>query len=554
MATSSQTTAGGRRQRARAGLGLSASDQLGSDSIGTPLYMAPELFNHEPYSPSSDLYAAGVVLYQPLTGVHPFCPLRPQIPDRVLEEEPDLAAVDERYGRSSTNCWPNPPRPVRHSPPKRCSLLAAALDQPAPPETAAIRESYLQAAKFVGREAEMAQLTAALTQAASGNGSAWLIGGQSGAGKSRLLNELQTQALVAGFQVWRGQAIAEQGALLQVWQEIVGMLVLNTTLSEREAGILKEIFPKLEQLLGQPVPDLPRLEGPAHLQRLINTLVSVIQRQKQPVLLLLEDLHWARESLRPLEQLAYELDGQPLLIIGTYRNDERPQLPKLLGPAVQLLTLSPFGESGVRELAQAMLGRAAKQPELIAHLLQETEGNVFFLVEVLRAWAEEAGGLQEVRETAVSHQVLTGGILQIVRRRLQKVPPHYQPLLQLAAIGGRQLDLAVLARLRGTVDLQAWLLACNEAMVLEVTDNTWRFAHDKLREGLLQNLDAADESMATSKWPSPSKPFMTTPKNRPSFWQPIGARRATTLKRFITASKPVNSCTMPASLNALLSC
>ncbi|MEZ4591183.1 MAG: ATP-binding protein [Chloroflexota bacterium] len=87
--------------------------------------------------------------------------------------------------------------------PEALKMLADALNQPAPPETTAIRESYLQeAAKFVGREAEMAQLTEALAKAHDGSALVWLVGGESGVSESRLVDEFRTHALVSGWQVF----------------------------------------------------------------------------------------------------------------------------------------------------------------------------------------------------------------------------------------------------------------------------------------------------------------------------------------------------------------
>ena len=79
--------------------------------------------------------------------------------------------------------------------------LALAAGLPPPAETAEIRESFLQAAAFVARAAELSTLRSALDEAIAGRGSIWLVGGESGVGKSRLLDELRTLALVRGTRV-----------------------------------------------------------------------------------------------------------------------------------------------------------------------------------------------------------------------------------------------------------------------------------------------------------------------------------------------------------------
>jgi tetratricopeptide (TPR) repeat protein len=124
-------------------------------------------------------------------------------------------------------------------------------------------------------------------------------------------------------------------------------------------------------------------------------------------------------------------------------------------------------------------------------LQRETEGNPFFLVEVVRALALEAGQLSKIDEMAIPERIFAGGVQEIVRRRLDRVPAGALPLLQLAAVAGRELDLALLAALAPEFRLRTWLTTCAEIAVLDVQRGRWRFAHDKLREGVLDALSAA---------------------------------------------------------------
>src|SRR5258707_1825583 len=129
------------------------------------------------------------------------------------------------------------------------SALCAATSQPIPAEDAALRESFLQAAQFVGREAEFARLKTALDETIGGHGSAWLVGGESGVGKSRLLDELRTRSLVAGALVLRGQAVEGGGLPYQLWRDPARRLALSTSLTDLEAGIVKEVVPDIGALL-----------------------------------------------------------------------------------------------------------------------------------------------------------------------------------------------------------------------------------------------------------------------------------------------------------------
>jgi tetratricopeptide (TPR) repeat protein len=365
--------------------------------------------------------------------------------------------------------------------------LAAATGQPLPVETAATRESFLQAARFVGRAAESAKLTAALDEAIAGQGSAWLIGGESGVGKSRLLNEMRTRALVNGTLVLSGQAVSETGAPYQVWREPLRRLILVTDLNDTDAGILKVLVPDIANLIGRAVPDAPDLEPEQARKRLLGVLASIFHRQTQPIVLILEDLHWAgSESLTALSQI--DQSAVKLLILGSYRNDESPDLPEKL-PQMRTLQLKRLGGTDIAALSESMLGEAGRQPRVLNLLQRETEGNVFFLVEVVRALAEEAGQLDRIGTMTLPANVFTGGVQRIVQRRLGRVPETARPLLQVAAILGRQLDLAVLQAAAPDENLERWLADCNDAAVLEVHDEYWRFTHDKLREGVLAALD-----------------------------------------------------------------
>lgn len=110
---------------------------------------------------------------------------------------------------------------------------------------------------------------------------------------------------------------------------------------------------------------------------------------------LLEDLQWAdAESVALLAQVSADLSDPsaalPLLIVASYRDDEAPRLPPAL-PAMRTLRLDRLDQSRIEALCEAMLGPAGRDGRLIELVARETEGNTYFIVEVLRALAEEAG-------------------------------------------------------------------------------------------------------------------------------------------------------------------
>ena len=155
-----------------------------------------------------------------------------------------------------------------------------------------------------------------------------------------------------------------------------------------------------------------------------------------------------------------------------------------------LLPLKRLSDESIADLSAAMLGPAGKQTALVDFLVRETEGNAFFIVEVVRALAEEAGQLDRVAQMKLPEHVAAGGMMSVVQRRLSRVRPADRPLLELAAVAGRQLDVALLQNAAHEMDVAAWLMRCANAAVLEPQATVWRFVHDRLREGLLSELSA----------------------------------------------------------------
>jgi predicted ATPase len=127
--------------------------------------------------------------------------------------------------------------------------------------------------------------------------------------------------------VLRGQAISEGGAAFQVWRDILRSLSLYSSPTDFEASVLRSVISDIEQLTERPansLPALPELAPAAATMRLAATVEAIIVRVNQPLLFVLEDLQWASsENLALLERLAMLCGKFPLLIVATYRNDER---------------------------------------------------------------------------------------------------------------------------------------------------------------------------------------------------------------------------------------
>lgn len=492
--------------------GVNTSSNNRDKIAGTLAFIAPEVFTGEGVSPQSDLYSFGIIAYELLTERFPF-DINVHVGvliHSILNIMPSFDGIDEPVANLLRRLLAKSAGDRYWNAEETLNALCAATGQPHPRESIDVRESFLQAAEFVGRGDELGQLAEALNTARQGQGSIWLIGGESGVGKSRLIEETRVQAIIQGALVLRGQGIAEGGVPYQLWREPARWLALVTELTDLEAGILMALVPDIEQLLERKITPAPALDERRSLRRLAATLIALLRRQKQPVVLILEDLHWAVESLEILKMLVNVILELPVLIIGSYRSDERPDLPTEI-PAANTLPLARLSESDIRVLSEQMLGENGSLPEIVSLIHRESEGNAFFIVEVVRTLAEEAGSLSNIGRTTLPEAVFAGGMQTVLQRRLRRVPPNAYALLKLAAVAGRELDLKLLRLLiqslpspdkneTGTLvlDLDTWLRTCANAAVLELEDGRWRFAHDKLREATISEIEA-DERITLNR-------------------------------------------------------
>ena len=139
-----------------------------------------------------------------------------------------------------------------------------------------------------------------------------------------------------------------------------------------------------------------------------------------------------------------------------------------------------------------MLGSGGQKSQIVELLQRQSEGNVFFIVEVVRTLAEEIGQLDQIGSATLPMALFAGGMQKVLERRLRRVPPEAFALLTLAAVVGRELNLPLLHQLAGVQDVLEWLNLCAETAVVEFQYERWRFSHDKLRETLLDGLDTTD--------------------------------------------------------------
>ena len=471
------------------------SEEESDIAAGTLAYIAPEMLMGETPSVTSDLYAIGIMGYEMIAGKHPFDLSNPTLLiNQILTEYPDINQLD--VSLEIANIFM---RLIHKDPTLRYASaqdvieeLEGQIHSTHSLNRLAIRESFLQAAKLVGRENELHQLDEALEKTINQNSSIWLIAGESGVGKSRLLEELRTRALVKGMQVMRGLADRVGSRPYELWLPILRWIaILLDDLTDDDIEFLSRFITDLDTLIEIDFPrNLSKDYKPEVIRSYILDLIRRLsQHLKRPILIILEDLHWAgEESLQILYELPAIINSIPsIMVLASFRDDERVSLIEAL-PDVPLLKLQRLNTDKIAELSRAMLGEVGSREHVVRLLERETEGNVYFLIEVVRALAEEVGQLDQIGRVTLPERVFSGGIESVINRRLQQIDPVGRELLQIASVMGRILNITLLQAIEPNVDMNRWLTDCLDAAVLEVSDGSWSFAHDKLRLGVLQQL------------------------------------------------------------------
>ena len=465
---------------------------------GTLAYIAPEQTGrmNRVVDLRADLYSLGVTLYEMLTGALPFEGVDP------------TEMIHSHMART-----PTPPHERSEAVPAALSAIVMRLLSKTPEEryqsarglkvdleaclrpwqaTGRIdpfplgqRDLALELRipqKLYGREEQVLALLSAFERARRGAGGLILVSGYSGVGKSSLVGEIHKPVASRGGSFVRGkfdpicrdvplapvahalrelirQILTEPAGALAAWKEKL------LTAVGANGRLLVELIPELELVLG-PQPEVQAL-GPKESQ---NRFASLVQRFLQvfasaghPLALFLDDLQWADPaSLKLLGLLLGDPDLCHLLVVGAYRDNEvdaahplRSALDELrrAGALITELTLGPLAPAVVTQLlADTLSARDREVEPLSALLFDKTQGNPFFLSQLLRslheggalfldaalgAWAWDLG--------RVRGAVATDNVIDLMLGRLRRLTPATQRVLKLASCMGHEFDLATLA-------------------------------------------------------------------------------------------------------------
>jgi eukaryotic-like serine/threonine-protein kinase len=493
--------------------GLALSGKHSAGPGGSIPYLAPEILSGQTSTVVSDLYSLGVIFYELLLGRHPFAAGDRSLIDAVLTDDPDLGSIDD-HTTTLNVVEPQPtidlPEPdlfgidnmlladiirrlLARDPAQRFQSAAEvihevseAVDFEIPLETPDIQDSVIQQPHFVGRQRELRLLTDALDDVVAGDSAAWLVAGESGVGKTRLVNELRIRAMVRGVLVIRTQVDGDTSNR-QLWQPVVRRLLLSLQPTADELELLRELEPRVGNITGTPDPDIAVNTPPTNSdpQRYIEAWRVLLARQSRPVMIIIENLHHAMpETLNRLQRMLRTFHDLPVYWLGIYRDDESPAIPKRVSAAATL-KLPRLSRPEIGKLVAALLGTNVPRQDLLDLLERDTGGNPFIIIEIMRTLAQQMGGLSAVRHGPLPPLLRTPSTEALVRRRLSHIPGLYRRLFVAAALDGRRLDLAMLRELSPAVDLDHWLADGLNAAVLTNQDDEWYFSHEQIREGVI---------------------------------------------------------------------
>jgi len=502
--------------------------------IGTVNYMAPEQATGREVGAKADLYSLGALLYEMVTGRPVFLgddavsvisqhlstpPVSPSWHNS--EVSPAVDALIMHLLSKAPEERPSSAGEVRQRLEHILTAPAASFSKSGSSElrapTLAPGLNLLTFGHFVGREHEMAVLRASVEACLSGQGSLVTIAGEPGIGKSRVAEEIGVYARLRGLQVLVGRGYEGEGSpsfwpWIQALRSYVHERDPQTLLSEMGPGAadIAQMVSEVRELLPD-LPPPPPLEPDQARFRLFDSVTTFLMNagRAQPLIIVLDDLQWAdKPSLLLLQFLSRELRSGRVLVIGTYRDNEvgrRHPLSEVLATLwrerrYERLRLGGLSPEEVVQLVKALAQHDldAAGLELAAALHFETEGNPFFIEEILRHLVETGRiyrheGRWTGDAATVGELGIAEGVREVIGRRLAQLSEECNQALQTAGVIGREFSLDVLQNVVGTTE-DRLLEAIDEAVTARVIEEAaqapglYRFRNTLTRETLYDEL------------------------------------------------------------------
>jgi transcriptional regulator with XRE-family HTH domain len=367
---------------------------------------------------------------------------------------------------------------------------------------------------FVGREAEITSLLGHLESTAGGGGGIVLIAGEPGVGKTRLMREMGDLARAQGWEVLFGRAYDSEGVPPYLpFVEAIQEHTDGTTVEELRLELgpfgpdVVRLLPGLRtRLRAAPRDDSADPDERRYrlFEGVAGFLFRIAQANPRGLVLCLDDLHWAdKPTLLLLQHLGRKLKRDRVLIIGTFRTVEvgpTHALTDLLADLgreqlYQALSVGPFSPREAYEFVEAVNGSAAA-PEVADAIYRGTEGNAFFLGEVVRHLCKEGLDLTDPH-AAVADWGMPDAVRQVIAKRVSRTSEACNSLLHLGSVLGEGFTLDVLLSLSGATteeDVSILLDALEEGLaagLLREEGRAYHFKHALIRQALYADFSLA---------------------------------------------------------------
>jgi DNA-binding CsgD family transcriptional regulator len=346
---------------------------------------------------------------------------------------------------------------------------------------------------FIGRADELGRLEATLDRAEQGRPQLVLVAGEAGVGKTRLLMEFADQGRPRGVRVLAGGCV-ELGDIGLAYLPVVDAL-RGLADDADEAELLAEVAttaPGIRRLLpGATASSATGIQGDGQDQLQVFDAVRALlvsRAERSPVVLVLEDLHWADRATRDLLAfLGRTLRSGRVMLVVSHRSDElhrrhplRPLLADLMRlPGVERIELPPFGQAELAEHLEAITGEPLPADQ-VARIHIRSEGNPFYAEQLLAAGAGDA------------KVELPPTLADVLLARIQGLTEPAQHVVGVAAVAGRRVPQRLLAQVTGwpEADLEQGLREAIGAGVLatNIATGSYAFRHALLQEAVYGDL------------------------------------------------------------------
>ncbi len=307
---------------------------------------------------------------------------------------------------------------------------------------------------FVGRETELERLRVWWTRSARGGGTLGLVCGEAGIGKTRLLAALKELAEAEGGRVLAGATASREAFPYQaVLDALAGVtnMVAALAIDSVWISVVADLIPELAARR----PDLQTpAVAPDHVRtRLFEAIFQVLDglAAQRPVLLVLEDLHWAgAATIDLLEFLSHRIAATRLLVVASYRDEEIARVHPLRNLRRRsrasrqnaFLAIGPIGQSAVESLVGKLMRRLPVAREWAPLLYARSEGNPLFLAQLIATVVERGSD-------APLHEPIPGGLREVIGGRLARLAPDTRSVALMASVIGDAFDVELLQEVSG---------------------------------------------------------------------------------------------------------